>query len=219
MEPPCHGHWLCACCAAGGNMKLLAYLGSLTEKFFHHSEIAEDMNEELASHIQHRADDLERSGIDRAEAERRARIEFGGPLKVREECRDASGGNALETLLQDLRFSLRILRKAPGFTLVAIATLALAIGANAVVFAALNAVILRPLDVPRPDSLYSIHRVSDSSAGVSYPDYLDFRDRNHSFEDLAAYNFMLAGIEVGDTPSRAWLVAASGNYFDVLGLP
>jgi predicted permease len=177
-----------------------------------------EIDEELRSHMLLRADDLERSGIDRAEAERRARLEFGGPVKVREECRDASGGNAVETLLHDVRFSLRILRKAPGFTLVAIATLALAIGANAVVFAALNAVILRPLDVPRPQSLYSIHRVSDSSAAVSYPDYLDLRERNRSFEDLAAYNFVLAGIETADTPSRAWLVAASGNYFDVLGI-
>ena len=83
--------------------------------------------------------------------ERRARIEFGAPLKVREQCQDVSGRNTLESLAQDLRFSLRILRKAPGFTLVAVGTLALAIGANTVVFAALNAVILRPLDVARPE--------------------------------------------------------------------
>lgn len=186
-------------------------------KFFQRSADPE-IDEELHSHILHRADDLERSGMSRAEAERRARIEFGAPLKFREECHDVSRGTLIETLIQDLRFSLRILRKAPGFTLVAIATLALAIGANTVVFAALNAVILRPLDVARPQSLYSIHRATDNSGGVSYPDYLDFRERNRSFEDLAAYNFMLAGVETGDTPSRAWLVAASGNYFDVLGI-
>jgi hypothetical protein len=122
-------------------------------KFFGRSDADPEIDAELRSHILHRADDLERSGIDRAEAERRARIEFGAPLKVREQCQDASGGNTLETLVHDVRFSLRILRKAPAFTLVAIATLALAIGANTVVFAALNAVILRPLDVARPDSL------------------------------------------------------------------
>ena len=187
-------------------------------KLFRRSAADPEIDEELRSHILHRADDLERSGIHRAEAERRARLEFGGALKVREECRDASGGAVVEALVHDVRFSLRILRKSPGFTLVGIATLALAIGANTVVFAALNAVILRPLDVARPESLYSIHRVSDSSAEVSYPDYLDLRERNRSFEDLAAYNFVLAGIETGDTPSRAWLVAASGNYFDVLGI-
>ena len=187
-------------------------------KFFGRSATDSEIDDELRAHILHRADDLERSGIDRAEAERRARIEFGGQMKIREQCQDASGGVSLESLARDIRYTVRVLRKAPGFTLVAIATLALAIGANTVVFAALNAVILRPLDVPRAGSLYSIHRVTDSSAGVSYPDYLDVRDRNRSFEDLAAYNFMLAGIESSDTPSRAWLVAASGNYFDVLGI-
>ena len=186
--------------------------------FFRRAPIDEDIDEELRSHILHRADDLEQSGLPRAEAERRARLEFGGPLKVREECQDASGGNSIETFVRDVRFSVRVLWKSPGFTLVAIATLALAIGANAVVFAALNAVILRPLNVARPQSLYSIHRVSDNSAGMSYPDYLDMREQNRSFEDLAAYNFVLAGLDTGDNPSRAWLVAASGNYFDVLGI-
>ena len=162
-------------------------------KFFGRSAADPEIDEELRSHILHRADDLERSGIDRAEAERRARIEFGAPLKVREQCQDVSGRNTLESLAQDVRFGLRILRKSPGFTLVAVGTLALAIGANTVVFAALNAVILRPLDVPRPDSLYSLQRVSESPSGVSYPDYLDLRERNRSFEGLAAYNFMLAG--------------------------
>jgi len=79
-----------------------------------------------------------------------------------------------------------------------------------VVFAALNAIILRPLNVPRPESLYSIHR-SDTIANQSYPDYLDLRDRNRSFEDLAAYNLELVGLDTGDNPSRAWGIATSRN--------
>jgi len=117
-----------------------------------------------------------------------------------------------------VRFSLRKLRKSPGFTAVAVVTLALGIGANAVVFAALNAVVLRPLNVPRAESLYSIHRISDDAANQSYPDYLDFRDRNRSFEDLAAFNILQAGLDTGENPSRVWLDAVSGNYFDVLGI-
>ena len=73
-------------------MNFPAYLRSLAAKFFHRSEVAEDMEEELRSHIQHRADDLERSGLDRAEAERQARIEFGGPERYKEECHQAMGG-------------------------------------------------------------------------------------------------------------------------------
>ena len=124
----------------------------------------------------------------------------------------------MRTLVQDLRFALRVLRKSPGFTAVAIGTLALAIGANAVVFAALNAVIMRPLKVPRQESLYLFQHLSDFAANQSYPDYLDLRDRNHSFEDLAAFNPTQAGLDAGENPSRIWLLEASGNYFDVLGI-
>src|SRR5271166_3849711 len=134
-------------------MKFLAYVRSLATKFFHRSQIDNDMEEELRSHIQYRADDLERSGLNRAEAERRARIEFGAHGRFKEECHEALGGNFIETLINDARFSLRVLRKAPGFTIVAVLTLALAIGANAVVFGILNGLILRPLNVPQSETL------------------------------------------------------------------
>ena len=139
-------------------MKPLAWLRSVAGKFFHRSQTANDMDEELRTHIQLRAEDLERSGLSRTEAERRARIEFGGYERYREEAHEALGGNFIETLLRDIRFSLRLLRKSPGFTLVAVFTLALAIGANAVVFSIMNALILRPLKVPHADSLYAIER-------------------------------------------------------------
>jgi hypothetical protein len=165
-------------------MKLPAYFRSLAAKFFHRSQVEDDMEEELRSHIQHRADDLARSGLDRAEAERRARIEFGGRVRFKEECQEALGGSFIETLIQDARFSVRVLRKSRGFTVVAVITLAMAIGANAVVFSVLNALILRPLDVPQPESLYTIEHWRDMPLAPSYPDYLDLRDHNRSFESL-----------------------------------
>jgi predicted permease len=176
------------------------------------------MDEELRSHIQHRADDLERSGVKRSEAERRARIEFGGYERFKEECHEAAGGNFFETLMQDVRFSVRGLRKSPGFAFAAVLTLALAIGANAVVFSILNAFILRPLNVPHAETLFGLWRTQDKGMSESYPDYLDLRDRNHSFESLVAYNVDLAGLDTGDSPSRSWIEEASGNYFDALGL-
>ena len=197
-------------------MRFLAYLRSVAARLFHRSQIEDDMEEELRSHIQHRADDLERSGLDRAEAERRARIEFGGHQRFKEECREAIGGNFIETLINDVRFSLRVLRKSPGFTIVAVLTLALAIGANAVVFGVLNGLILRPLNVPQADSLYGTE-YGDGSGWQSYPNYVDLRDRNRSFDGLAAFNFAFVGLDTGnDDPARATGFAATGNYFDVL---
>ncbi|MGH9718056.1 MAG: permease prefix domain 1-containing protein [Candidatus Acidiferrales bacterium] len=120
-------------------MKFVATVRSLAGKLFHRSRIEKDMEDELRSHIQHRADDLERSGLPRSEAERRARIEFGGMEGVKEECREAMGGAFVESLWQDLRLAARRLQKSPGFTVTAIVTLAVAIGANAVVFSAISA--------------------------------------------------------------------------------
>lgn len=197
-------------------MNLLAYVRSLAGKFFRGAQVADDMAEELRSHIAYRADDLECSGMTRAEAERRARIEFGGYEKYREESHKALGGNFVETLLQDIRFSLRLLRKSPGFAAVAVLTLALGIGANAVVFSVMNTLILRPINVPEAQSLYAIERGKDQAINHSYLDYIDLRDRNRSFEGLTAYNVANAGLDTGNNPDGVWLMEVTGNYFDAL---
>jgi predicted permease len=196
-------------------MRFLDSLHLLRGKLFRSATTGE-MEEELRSHIQHRADDLERSGLARAEAERRARVEFGGYERYRQESYEAAGNHFFERLLQDVRFGLRVLAKSPGFTVVAVLTLALAIGANAVVFSMLNGLVLRPLNVPRAKSLAMIEQ-----RGVpmqSYPDYLDLRERNRSFDDLIAYQITRAGLDTGRSAVPAWLYETSGNYFDVLGI-
>ena len=122
----------------------------------------------------------------------------------------------MTTLLQDLRFALRQLRKSSGFSIAAILTLAMAIGANAVVFSVMNGLILRPLNVPQAQSLYAIERASDKDMAQSYPNYLDLRDRNRSFDDLAAFSITQVALDTGESPSLTWGVEASGNYFDAL---
>jgi predicted permease len=122
----------------------------------------------------------------------------------------------------DIRLALRQLRKAPGFALTAMLTLALAIGANAIVFSVLNALILRPLNVPHPETLFMLERAygSDTTTSESYPDYRDLRDRNRSFDSLVLYNIMGGvGLDTGHgNPSVVWPYTVSGNYFDALGI-
>jgi predicted permease len=198
-------------------MKLLNSLRFRMNALFQRSRVNAEMDDELSAHLQLRADDLERSGLPRAEAERRARIEFGGYSRVKEECHEEAGGTFVESVGQDLRLAVRMLRKSPGFTLVAVVTLALGIGANALVFAVLNALILRPLDLPQAHSLYGIED-KGGSGYESYPDYLDLRDRNSSFESLAAFNITQAGLDTGKEPAPVWVYETSGNYFDTLAV-
>jgi len=196
---------------------LRSYLGSIAAKFLHRDQLGADMDDEIRSHIELRAEDLERAGVPRAEAERRARIEFGGQERVKDDAYQAMGGNFFDTLQQDVRFGVRMLRKSPSFTVLAVLTLALAIGANAIVFGIMNGLVLRPLNVPHSENLYGTAYGVDPGF-QSYPNYLDLRDRNHSFEDLAAFNFAFVGLDAGGNPTRANGFSTTGNYFDVLQL-
>lgn len=114
----------------------------------------------------------------------------------------------MQTIWQDLRFAVRMVLKL---------TLAMAIGANAVVFSAVNGLVLRPLNVPHPESLFQV-RATPIDENFSYPDYLDLRDRNRSFDGLATYNFTQAGLDTGKNASTAWVCEVSGNYFDILDI-
>ena len=196
-------------------MRTLPWLRSLTASLFHRDGAAREIDEELRAHIAHRADDLVSAGFDRARAERQARIEFGGLEHYKEESGAALGGDSIRTLLSDLRYSIRVLRKSPGFVIAAVLTLALAIGANALVFGVLNALVLRPLNVPHPQSLYTIeHGNKDTSS--SYPDFLDLRKRNHSFEDLTAYIITPIGLDIGKETVQPWGYEVTGSYFDTM---
>jgi predicted permease len=116
----------------------------------------------------------------------------------------------------DLKFAWRRLLKSPSFAITAILTLALGIGANAVVFSVLNALVLHTINVPNAQRFFSIEEAGQSLN--SYPDYLDVRDRNRTFDGVLAFNFGQAGLATGGDPIEIWLYEASGNYFDTLGI-
>jgi len=123
----------------------------------------------------------------------------------------------MDGLAQDLRYAVRKLRKSPGFAMAAILTLALGIAANAVVFSVLDTLVLRPANVPGGRNLYELEWPQGIPA-ESYPDYLDLRDRNHSFDGLMTYEISTAGLDSDGKPRTIWLYTTSGNYFDVLGV-
>jgi predicted permease len=185
---------------------------------FRRQHVELDLDEELQYHLERKIEESIAQGMTPEQARRRALRAMDGMARCKEECREMRSVSVIQDFVQDIRYSVRVLSKSPGFTAVAVLTLALAIGANAVVFGALNGVILRPLNVPRPESLYGIEHGNEHSMYESYPDYLDLRDRNRSFDGLAAFNIEMAGLEMGGSATRAWGNVVSGNYFDVLDL-
>src|SRR6266851_8123553 len=200
---------------------ILAYFRSLAARFFHRSQTENDLEEELRSHIQLRADDLERFGLGRAEAERSARIEFGGEARFREECRDAIAGNFIDVLFQDLRFSLRMLRKSPGFAAIAILTIALGIGATTAIFSVVDATLLHPLPYSQPEQLVSIQ---DSFPGVGAQDVgfsePEWQDLQHSgiFEYVSPTWFDENNLTGSSQPARVRLLIVAPNYLALLGV-
>ena len=183
---------------------------------FDRRRVEQDLDEELQYHLERKTEEYVAQGLTPEESRRAALRAMDGLTQHKEECRDMRKVNLIDDTLLDIRYALRVLAKSPGFTAVAVLTLALAMAANSVVFGILNALILRPMDLPQAETLYAIQRKSDHYGAESYPNYLDLRDRNRSFDGLAAYSIEAAGMDAGDNPSRVWLEPVSGNYFDVL---
>ena len=168
-------------------------LRSLFRTLFHRPRTEREMDAELRFHIEERAEVLERDGVSREEAFRRARIEFGGIERAKEECRDTRGANVLESFVQDLRFGFRMLRKSPAFTAVAVLTLALGIGANTAIFSIVDAVLLRSLAYPHPNQLVLMFAVPlkepEALSGISYRDFTEYRKQNRVFSEMAGNAF------------------------------
>ena len=182
----------------------------------------ERLREEMESHIATQTEENIRAGMTPEEARRHARLRFGAVEAIREDYHAEEGLPFVENLLLDVRYALRVLRKSPAFTVVALLTLMLGIGANVVVFGVLNAVLLQPLDVSDPQSLYQIRHkqwMIGRLLTTSYPAFEDFRQRNTTFSGMAGiYGYSHAALSWRNAVRNVHGDAVTGNYFDLLGV-
>src|SRR5687768_7467864 len=178
------------------------------------------MADEMRFHMSAYARDLERTGVSRDEAERRARLEFGAVEALREECREAQGLHPFDELRQDVRYALRQLVRAPGFSVAIVLSLALGIGANTAIFSLMDAVMFRMLPVADPQSLYYLaHRSdTDTSSSSNYP-LLERYRRAEVFGGVTAYSTETFTVRNPDGHERVDGQFASGNYHALLGVP
>ena len=184
------------------------------------SRIENEMDAELRFHIEAFAEDLTRNGVSREEALRRARIEFGGVERAKEECRDARGVRFVESLIQDLRYGLRMLLRSRGLTAVVILALALGIGANTAIFSVVNTVLVRPLPYPEPDRLvwFWESQPNLTQAPFSPADFLDFQSQNQSFAQMAVVRRLSFNLTGQGPAERVPGMVASPNIFTLLGV-
>ena len=202
-------------------VNLFVRLRSFASSLFHRSRIEGDLDEELRAHIQNRADDLESSGLARAAADRRACLEFGGCQKFKEEVRETLGTHFIDTLLQDVRHSLRTLRKAPGFTMVAVLTLALGIGANTAIFSVVEGVLLTPLPFSQPNRLVIVWQKNltlKKDISASYPDFQDWQRSARSFQEMAAVNWQDYDLTNPGKPEHVTGMQVSSGFLSILGV-
>jgi predicted permease len=185
---------------------------------FSRPKLGQEIDAELRSHIEMRIEDNIAAGMSPGEARRDALHRFGNPTSINERVTAADASLGLENLAFDIRYGLRQLRRSPGFALTAILTLAVGVGANLVVFGVLNALLLRPLNVAGADRLVEIVQKPQGYDSQSYPDYLDYRARNTTFSDIAAYRLTMAGMSIRGAAEKCWNYEVSGNYFDMLGV-
>ena len=200
-------------------------IGARVKGLFLRRERDAEFDAELRAHFEMLVEDYRARGIGEAEARRMAHVRLGGAQQIKEAHREQRGLPMLDTLWQDLRYGFRQLRGSPGFTVVAVLTIALGIGVNAGIFSILDALALRPIVVGARQTVVSFypifqgkrHRnVHGSSSMFSYPEYEAYRDQNHVFSGLAGYVPFVEATVGGEPPAQINGTLASCNYFDVL---
>jgi putative ABC transport system permease protein len=200
-------------------MTFWSRLSSWSRTTFRRSRMENEMDAEIRFHIDTFAEDLVRSGVSREEAMRRARIEFGGIERTKQEGREARGVNVFDELLEDLRYGQRVLRKSPGFAVVAVLTLALGIGATTAIFSVVNAVLLRPLAIEDSSRVVLLEEQWKGSAGdVSVGNFNDIKKQSTSYAEISCSNNASFNLETRDIPERVDGEIATFNYFATFGV-
>jgi predicted permease len=195
------------------------------QRLWRRKQMEEQLDKELCYHLDQHTADLVAQGHDPVEAQRLARLALGGPEQVKEECRDARGTRWLEDLWQDVRYALRLLRQQPGFAVAAIVTLALGIGATAVMFTLIDGVLLRPLPYPEPDRLVTLNEqtkgITDYRWGdlwsYSYPNYLDCKHDSRTL-DMAAWRYNRGMVSRPGVAEYVDSAEISSDLFSLLGI-
>ena len=192
---------------------------------FRRESVLQDIEEELRVHVEMETETNIKRGMAPDEARAAALKSFGDLDRNTERGYDILGGGWLETLWQDLRYGARMLLKKPSFTLVAVLTLALGIGANTAIFTFVNAVFLQPLPVAEPARLMSVFGTDEKNRGahddympMSWPNFKDYRDQNDVFTGMIAFQNTVLNFSGGGEPERIGGMIVTGNYFDLLGV-
>ena len=181
-----------------------------------------DLDDEIRVHLELLAAEYERRGMTSDAARLAARRAFGGVQQMKETFRDSHGLRWLEDARRDVRHALRTLLRSPVFTGAAVLTMAVGVTAVIVIFAVLNAFMLRPMPVERPEELVSVSTAPDRHVstphGVSFPDLQDYRQERTTFVDLAGYNVEVAGLNADNATDRITMYSVTDNYFTLLGV-
>src|SRR6266481_1131513 len=189
---------------------------------FHKNRAERDLSEELQFHLQNQIDEYVAQGMNRKEARHAALRSLGGIEQAKEECRDARKVNSLENFLQDVRFGLRMLRRSPGFSLLAILCLTLGIGANAAVYSWVEGILFRPYPlVSHQEQLLALTgtaRGESGPTGISWPDLLDLERGSTLIDSFIVNKIMGTTLSVGDRAERMTGSIVSANYFDAIGV-
>jgi putative ABC transport system permease protein len=195
---------------------------SLFRNLFARREVERDLDLEVRSYVDLLTEEKIKAGMSPDEARRAARLEAGSVEQIKDEVRDVRKGSLLDTGWQDFRYGVRLLRRSPGFTMLAVLTIGLGIGANSAIFSVINGVVRKPLAYPDSERLMFITSqfptLNFSKFWVSPPEYFDFEEHTRAFSGVAAYTTGAMNLSEGDRPERVNTAFVTASMFDVLGV-